>query len=307
MHNFPTHPIYVVSKGRSQHMMTSLALTAMGIQHFIIVEPQEADAYRAAVADRALLAKVLELDLGFKATYELCDDLGGTRSTGPGPARNFAWEHSIANGAKWHWVMDDNIKAFYRLHENRKTKCLNPALFRAMEDYCDRYANVGMAGPNYDFIVIAREKYPPFYRNTRIYSCNLIRNDVPFRWRGRYNEDTILSLDMLKAGWCTIEFNAFLQGKMPTQVMNGGNTADFYHREGTVGKGAYAAGGTTAKSKMLVKIHSDVARLAWKFGRVHHQVNYRPFRENTLVLRKGIVLPTAPNNYDMTLVALDLR
>lgn len=304
MHNFPMHPLYVVSKGRSHYMMTSLALTAMGIHHFIVVEPQEGDAYRAAVTDRCLSTTVIELDMASKTTYELCDDLGQTRSTGPGPARNFAWEHSIDSGASWHWVMDDNIEAFYRLHQNRKLKCLSPGLFRAMEDYCARYVNVAMAGPNYDFIVIARAKYPPFYRNTRIYSCNLIRNDVPFRWRGRYNEDTILSLDMLKSGWCTIEFNAFLQGKMPTQVMSGGNTADFYHREGTVGQGPYAAGGTTAKSQMLANVHPDVARVAWRYGRVHHHVNYRPFKANKLILRKGIVLPEAPNNYGMSLVTL---
>lgn len=297
----PKYPIYVVSKGRSEYMMTSRALTEMGVKHFIVVEPQEAADYRAAVKKLGLTATVVELDMTYKATYELCDSLGLTRSTGPGPARNFAWEHSMSIGARWHWVMDDNIKAFYRLHLNRKTKCISPSLFRAMEDFCDRYANVAMAGPNYDFIVMARQKYPPFYLNTRIYSCNLIRNDVPFRWRGRYNEDTILSLDMLKARWCTIEFNAFLQGKLATQVMGGGNTAEFYHREGVKGKGAYAEGGTTAKSQMLADMHPDVARVAWRFGRVHHQVNYRPFKTNWLILRKGVVASTKPNNYGMSL------
>ncbi len=204
-------------------------------------------------------------------------------------------------GAKWHWVMDDNIRAFYRLHQNRQTKCLSPALFRAMEDFSGRYANVSMAGPQYTIFAPQRAKMPPFYWNTRIYSCNLIRNDVPFRWRGRYNEDTILSLDMLKAGWCTIEFNAFLQGKLPTQVMGGGNTAEFYHSEGVKGKGAYAEGGTTAKSQMLADVHPDVAQVTWRFGRVHHRVNYRPFKANKLILRKGVVLPLEPNNYGMTL------
>ena len=131
----PKHPMYVVSKGRSKYMQTSRALTTMGIRHFIVVEPQEVDAYRSAVACLGLTADVIELDLGCKAKYELCDDLGNTRGTGPGPARNFAWQHSINSGARSHWVMDDNISAFYRLHENRKIKCVNPALFRAMEDF----------------------------------------------------------------------------------------------------------------------------------------------------------------------------
>ena len=300
----PKHPMYVVSKGRSKYMQTSRALTNMGRRHFIVVEPQEVDAYRLAVLRLGLAADVIELDLGCKATYELCDDFGHTRSTGPGPARNFAWQHSIDSGARWHWVLDDNISMFYRLHENRKIKCVNPALFCAMEDFCERYMNVAMAGPNYSFFAPSSQRRPPFVTNTRIYSCNLIRNDVPFRWRGRYNEDTILSLDMLKAGWCTIQFNAFLQGKTATQAMKGGNTDEFYHREGSKGQGRYAENGTTAKSQMLMHVHSDVARIALKYDRVHHHVDYRRFRDQKLMLRKGIVLAEVPNNYGMTLRAL---
>lgn len=299
----PKHPLYVPTKGRSRWLMTSRALTAMRVPHFLVAEPQEVFLYRTAVDALQLAATVLELDMRYKSEYELCDDLGLSRSTGPGPARNFAWQHSIESGASWHWVMDDNIRAFYRLHDNRKVKVVCPAPFRAMEDFCERYANVGMAGPNYSFFVPASERRPPFITNTRIYSCNLIRNDVPFRWRGRYNEDTILSLDMLKAGWCTIQFNAFLQGKTATQAMKGGNTDEFYHLEGTKGQGRYALNGTTAKSHMLVRVHSDVARVVWRYGRVHHHVDYRSFRGNRLIMRDGLVIPDGPNNYGMTLRA----
>lgn len=286
---FPKHPLYIPSKGRAASMMTSRVLTAMGIQHFVVVEPNEADVYRASVGRMGLAAQVLELDLRYKATYELCDDLGMARSTGSGPARNFAWGHSGEAGARWHWVLDDNIRAFYRLHENRKLRCVNPALFRAIEDFCDRYANVAMAGPHYSFFVPSSQRRQPFTVNTRVYSCNLIRNDVPFRWRGRYNEDTILSLDMIKAGWCTVLFNAFLQGKMRTMSMRGGNTDEFYRE------------GTAAKSQMLVDVHPDVARLVWRYGRVHHHVDYRRFRTQKLTLRKGVEPSETPNNYGMSL------
>lgn len=297
----PKHPLYVVSKGRSAYMLTSRTLTTMGVPHFIVVEPQEVMAYRAAIASRNLNASVIELDLTYKSSYELCDRLGSARSTGPGPARNFAWEHSKASGAKWHWVLDDNIRHFYRLHQNRKVRCVTGAPLLAMEDFSERYVNVAMAGPNYSCFAPARRRLPPFITNTRIYSCNLIRNDAPFRWRGRYNEDTILSLDMLKAGWCTIQFYAFLQGKMGTQAMPGGNTTEFYHREGVKGPGAYAENGTTAKSEMLVRVHPDVARLTWRFGRTHHLVDYRRFRGRQLILRQEVTPPVASNNYGMTL------
>jgi hypothetical protein len=137
-----------------------------------------------------------------------------------------------------------------------------------MEDFVLRYENVAMAGPNYTMFAPSRNKFPPFITNTRIYSCNLIRNDVPFRWRGRYNEDTILSLDQLKAGWCTVQFYAFLQDKLNTQVLGGGNTAEFYAKEGT-----------SPKSEMLKAVHPDVTRLVWKYGRHHHHVDYKRFKQ----------------------------
>ena len=238
----------------------------MGVPHFLVAEPQEVDAYQRAA--RGSLATVLPLDLSYKARYELCDDLGLSKSTGPGPARNFIWQHSIDTGHAWHWVMDDNIRAFYRLNHNLKVPCQSPAFWRAMEDFVLRYENVAMAGPNYFMFASRKSAMPPFVTNTRIYSCNLIRNDLPFRWRGRYNEDTILSLDQVKAGWCTVQFNAFLQEKTTTQYLGGGNTAEFYAKEGTV-----------PKSVMLKAVHPDVTRLVWRFNRHHHHVDYKRFKQ----------------------------
>ena len=123
---------------------------------------------------------------------------------------------------------------------------------------------------------------------TRIYSCNLIKNNAPFRWRGRYNEDTDLSLRMLKAKWCTVQFNAFLQLKITTQKMNGGNTGEFYSKEGTY-----------PKSEMQVKMHPDVSKMVWRFGRCHHHVDYGPFKSNKLIHRKDAIIKEDINNYDL--------
>ena len=220
----PQFPLYIVSKGRSEYMVTSRVLTELGVKHFIVIENQDYIPYIEAINKWSLLATPVILDLSFKENYETCDDLGLTKSTGPGPARNFAWDHSIKSGHQWHWVMDDNIRSFRRMNLNEKVKVSNGGIFKAMEDFVLRYKNVCMAGPNYYMFAPARTKQPPFIKNTRIYSCNLIRNDLSFRWRGRYNEDTILSLDILKAKNCTIQFNAFLQEKMQTQLLKGGNT-----------------------------------------------------------------------------------
>lgn len=298
----PQFPLYIVSKGRSQYMMTSKALSKIGVRHHIVVEPQEVEQYEAAVAKLGLLATILPLDMSYKTTYELLDGEGMKKSTGPGPARNFAWAHSKSLGAAWHWVMDDNIMCFRRLHNNQRNMVSTGACFRAMEDFVLRYTNIGMAGPQYYMFCPSRKKWPPFVTNTRIYSCNLIRNDLPFRWRGRYNEDTILSLDMLTAGWCTVQFNAFLQHKMPTQQMKGGNTAEFYHKEGEVKEGEkYADTGTVAKSKMLAAVYPAYAKVTWRFGRWNHSVNYNDFKTRTLILKPGFVPPAEPNEYGMHL------
>jgi hypothetical protein len=299
----PQFPLYIPSKGRSEYMITSKYLTYMGVKHNVVVEPSQMDDYRKAIKSMDLLATAVELDLSYKEKYELCDNHGLTKSTGPGPARNFAWDHSKSNGHKWHWVMDDNIRSFRRLNKNEKIKVTNGALFKAMEDFCLRYENVSMAGPNYNMFAPSRVKQPPFIMNTRIYSCNFIRNDVPFRWRGRYNEDTILSIDMLKAKWCTVQFNAFLQEKMQTQTVKGGNTDELYQVDDKPKNGEkYSKTGTIDKSKMMITTHPDISSIVHKFGRVHHHVDYRQFKKNKLIRKKDAEVSNGINNYGMQLV-----
>jgi len=285
----PQFPIYIVSKGRWESRLTARALDAMGVHYFMVVESQERDAY-AAVIDAS---RVLVLDPAYQADYDTFDRLETAKSLGPGPARNFAWDHSISLGAAWHWVMDDNIRGFYRLNKNLKVQVTDGTILRAMEDFCLRYTNVAMAGPNYFMFASRKCLMPPMTLNTRVYSCNLIRNDVPFRWRGRYNEDTDLSLRMLKGKWATVLFNAFLQFKETTQKLKGGNTDAFYAKEGTL-----------PKSQMLVAMHPDVAKLSWRFGRHHHHVNYRPFKSTKLIRRPNVVVSSAVDNYGMELKRL---
>jgi len=282
----PKYPIYIVSKNRSDTRFTSKALEKMNVPYHIIIEASDRDKY-SAVIDKQ---KILILPEKYLDEYDTFDDLGRTKSTGPGAARNFAWDHSVKRGAERHWVMDDNIVGFMRWNNNLQLYVVTGAYFRAMEDFVDRYKNVAMAGPNYFMFAARKTKAPPFITNTRIYSCNLVKNNLPYRWRGRYNEDTDLSLRMLKDGWCTIQFNAFLQHKITTQAVKGGNTADFYQKEGTL-----------PKSKMQVDMHPDVSKLVWKFNRWHHHVDYRPFKKNKLIKKDNIIIPKEPNNYGMAL------
>ena len=194
----PQFPIYIPSKSRAINGSTARILDSINVPYRLVVEEQQYAEY----ADYFPKEKLLILDKKYQDNYETFDDLGNTKSKGPGPARNFIWEHSISEGHDWHWV----------------------------------------------------------------------RNELSYRWRGRYNEDTDLSLVMLKAGWATVQFNAFLQNKAPTQTFAGGNTEAFYAGEGT-----------KPKSQMLVDMHPDVARLVWRFNRWHHHVDYLPFKKLGLI------------------------
>ena len=283
----PEYPIYIVSKGRWDTRLTSKALEKANIPYYIIIEKQEYQDYANVIDPK----KILILPTEYQDKYDTCDDLGSSKSKGPGPARNFAWEHSIALGARWHWVMDDNIKVFNRLNRNKMVQVTSGAIFKASEDFVNRYENVAISGFNYDFFVQSKQQHPPYIMNTRIYSCLLIRNDIPYRWRGRYNEDTDLSLRALKDKFCTIQFNTFLQEKAQTQTIKGGNTQEFYEKEGTL-----------PKSKMLEDLHPDVAKVVWKFNRWHHHVDYRPFKKNRLIKKQGLVVPDVVNNYGMKLI-----
>jgi hypothetical protein len=273
------YPIYVITKGRHKSRLTIRALNCMKANFRIVVEPQELKEY----------SEVFSVD---KIIVTPFSNLG----QGSIPVRNFVWEHSMAEGHKRHWILDDNIEAFNRLHNNSKPEVYTDAIFRAAEDFTDRYSNVAISGFNYYSFCKSTEKVPPFYLNTRIYSCMLIDNSIPFRWRGKYNEDTDLSLRVLKDGYCTILFNAFLCGKVTTMRMTGGNTDTIYNT------------GDQRKefAESLERQHPDCVRVVWKFNRWHHQVDYRKFKSNKLI-RKDNTIYEGVNNYGMELKQVDRK
>lgn len=283
----PTHPVYIVSKGRSNKCLTHRALTRMGVPHYVVVEKHEFEKYKEKLGD---LASILILPNRYLEEYDTCDDLGSSKSKGPGAARNFCLDHSKSIGSRWHWVMDDNLEDFHRLTDNEKRPVRTGATLKAAEDFVKRFENVPLAGLNYYSFAKKTDPLPPYVTNTRIYSCLFIDNDAGYRWRGRYNEDTDLSLRVLKDGLCTIQFNAFLCGKVTTQRMKGGNTQEFYDSEGTL-----------PKSKMIEDLHPDCAKVTWKFNRWHHHVDYKRFKQS-LILKGDCKYAKSDNEYSMVLI-----
>jgi hypothetical protein len=272
------YPIYIPSKGRWESRYTVKTLEAMNIPYRIIIEEQEYNDYASVIDSRKIII------LPF-------------RNQGLIAARCWIMEHSIKEGHIKHWQIDDNIDKFYRFYKNKRIISNSGAIFRAMEDFCDRYINIAYAGPHYKmFGVTAKTRAitKPFLLNTRIYSCTLINNSIPYRWRSIYNDDTDVSLMALKDGWCTVLFYAFLCGKKTTMTVRGGNTEELYLIED----------GRLKMAQALQKLHPDVVKITHKWGRWQHQVDYRPFKKNKLIRKRNIDIPSDPNEYGMKLVKL---
>ena len=253
----PRYPVYIISKGRWESRLTSKAFEEMGVPYRIVVEPQEYDNYAAVIDPNKILV------LPFSNLRQ-----------GSIPARNWVWEDAVKRGSSRHWIFDDNIRNFWRLFNSRRYPVVCPNMFPAAEDFVDRYENVALAGFQYVMFVKDNCVNPAFILNTQIYSNILIRNDLPFRWRGRYNEDTDLSLRVLKQGCCTVLFSAFLAQKIGTLTMKGGNTDELYQREGRL-----------EMAKSLQEQHPDVVKVTRKWGRWQHQVDYSRFKKNKLQLK----------------------
>lgn len=278
----PEYPVYIVSKGRWESRLTSKVLERMAVPYRIVVEPQELEQYSAVIdPSRILVLPFSNLGLGSV------------------PARNWIWEHSRSLGAERHWILDDNIHWFARLHDNKKILVDSGTCFRIVEEFVDRYENIALAGLQYEMFLPALQKNKPYQFNTRIYSCILIKNDIPYRWRGRYNEDTDLSLRVLKDGWVTFLIQQFMCKKITTMHMKGGNTESLYKLDN--------ADGRLLMAQSLQRQHPDVVKITRKWGRWQHLVNYKPFRGNKPIRKPGIDVPPGTNEFGLALVETNGR
>jgi len=264
-----TAPIYIISKGRHESRLTSKALELMGVSYRIVIEPQEFADYSSVIEPSKILTLPFS-NLG----------LGGI------PARNWVWEHSIQEGHASHWILDDNISGFRILKNKKRVAVLDRSNFDLIEKFVSRFVNVPMAGMQYTGFAVTNSSTAqgaaklPVTMNTRVYSCMLLSNKVSTRWRGRYNEDTDLSIRFLKQGYCTMLFNGLLCDKSATMTMKGGNTDQLYQQDSQFD-------GRYAMAKSLRDQHPDVCKINKRWGRYQHSCNFRKFKNNKLIKANG--------------------
>jgi hypothetical protein len=285
----PRYPVYIPSKGRSRYCQTAKALDRDGVPFRLVVEPQEFDGYAARFGPDRLISLPWSGDDDRRR--EFCA-ARGIENGGLIAVRNWIKEHSVADGYERHWQIDDNIHCFYRRWQAQRLPCRAGIALRVCEDFVDRYENVAVAGLNYAMFARERMQYPPFFLNVHVYSCTLILNRIPHRWRLRYNDDTDICLQVLADGWCTVLLNAFVAQKIVTMAIKGGNTTDLYQGDGRL-----------KMARELERRWPGVVTTDRRWKRPQHVVKDQWRHFNTpLKPKAGLTLAgLSPNEYGMTL------
>lgn len=247
------YPVYVISKGRSQLKKHTVQFLIEDKTDFkLIIEPQELDLYSKRFgSDKILVLPFSNLGLGSI------------------PARNWVWEHSKTLGFKRHWILDDNIGKINVFKSGKRVRCNSSEAFQKVEEFTEKFSNIAIAGITYRFLVAPGCK--PFWLNCHAYSTLLILNDLPFRWRGLYNEDTDLCLQALTSNFCTVNINAFNTDKATTMTCKGGNTDELYKDNGRL---------KMARSLEYEwrKKFPGLVRTIYRYNRPQHRVNWKMFK-----------------------------
>jgi hypothetical protein len=247
------YPVYIISKGRYDCALTAINLEKANINYLIAVEPQEYDLYvKKLGVNRILKLPFSNLGLG---SY---------------PARNYCWEKSRNEGYTYHFLFDDNIQGWMKWI-NGKRKYIDD-VFSAMK-YVELYADktnidiLGFEEPNFSI----RPPKKPFKHNCHVYSAMLIKNELPYRWRLKYNEDVDLCLQVLHNGGTTASCVYYLADKVSTaQKQKGGNQDELYKGNDPKKK--------LLKAKMLETVWPQYAKTVIRFNRIHHFVDWKVFK-----------------------------
>jgi len=282
----PIFPIYIPSKGRAGKTPATKMFDKYGVPYRVIVEPQDHDNY-AAHLDPAKLITLPDNNRGL--VY----------------ARNFIKDHAVNAGAARHWQFDDDVRAMRRMHKGHRIYMDAGMALAIAEQFTERYTNIALTAFNEGGFLpcngTTQTQWPPFRLNYRCYTCFLMRNDIPNRWRHRYNEDTDMTLQVLGDGWCTVLMN--------TLQFQGGTTN--YGGKVTKVKGGqqqvYAEDGRLKMARDLERVWPGVVTTRRRWGRPQHKLRWAKF-DTKLIRRDDIdwdaIEKGGPNEFGMTLKAV---
>lgn len=206
-------PIYVVSKGRPEGP-TFAALKAADLPFYAVVEPQDMEAYKHLEGPNTgwLRLPADDQGLGYARQHVLC--------------------HARDSGAEWFWMLDDDIRGFYRAHDR---KC-HPADAREVLEEATAAITAD------DFVGQGALEYQQFAwsnepgKVSRISYCDvavLIRTSVMADYRPELvpKEDRDFTLQVLATGMDTLR-TGWLAFGAPANGSNQGGLYDVYAQDG---------------------------------------------------------------------------
>jgi len=237
------YPIFIPSRGRENTCLTANLLLIENIDFLIVVEPQDLEKYSATFGNSKLL--VMQ-----------------ENNQGIAYVRNFIKDYAKEKGYLYHWQIDDNIKNF-RIRTNGKNEkttaqyCLTQA-----EVFVDLYKNIGGVGLTHTAFAFSHKN--PIEVNKQIYSCVLIKSDLPISYRKETVDDTDFSLQILTLDnnyWCTLLLCRLLIEKAATLSMKGGNTEIEYKKE-------QGLSGRELRTRGLIKQWPGIFKYTYQYGRI---------------------------------------
>ena len=211
-------PISVLSFGRyNDNGRTHKLLTKLQIKHYLFVEPFEYDLYKEWYDPFCCYLKKAPEDFHLK-------NMGST------PMRNYILDYWEGDYDRV-WLLDDNIKCYKRLFKGVKNTIESPEIFTSIEQYINRYDNVGIVSHNFNPFVVEGGCRSIMCKNGKCYSSMLIPTDPEIRFKHKHQEDNFISIEYICKGYTNLCFNHIIYDKNTSGDDGGGNTKFIYKKD----------------------------------------------------------------------------
>ncbi len=206
-----TYPICVLSYGRYTNTtgFTHLTLCRSKIKHTIFVEPCQYDKYDKWI------------DKQFATLHQVSGNFH-EENMGIVSMRNYLLDWGLQNKYERIWMLDDNIKRYSRFYNGYKDHVEGNHIFTSIENYIQNYNNVGCVSHNFHPFIVEGQPIPCLVKNGKCFSSLLILTRPDLRFRAKYNDDHIYSMECIQKGLCNLCFNHILYDKMTSGLTKGG-------------------------------------------------------------------------------------
>lgn len=296
--------IYVPSYGRSHQILSSGTvgmLQEFNVENwYVAIDPSQYEAYSKVIEKKHIIIR----DISFRdeSVTDITTSLASPNYThGTAGIYNFLLSFSRSLGEAKYWTMDDdivgiamkakkgdeNMKAddvydkndFYRCSKIVEDYGFDYKKFmKSLEDTSDKARNPGFVALEKFGLVFALPIY--WKLGTRAYSYYLTDNSSQINHIGALNNDVTTSIEVSKRGFVNMLFEGICYNSLPTQA--GGGLTEQYKRWGTL-----------EKSKRLVKVSPQCAKIVDRYSRVHHSVDYNAYNKQRLVGKAIVDSPKA--------------